>query len=118
MAAGVLRQLGPGGAALAAPLLERVGVLAAAAAEAGAVAEEGDAAPVAAGGAAAALGAALGALGPEAVLAALPLELEEARPNPSPILPVRQFPAVRRAGSSGLGAPARPAAAAAHPARG
>ncbi len=81
VAAGVLRRLGPGGGALAAPLLERIGVLAAAAAEAGAAAEEGDAAPEAAGGAAAALGAALGALGPEAVLAALPLALEEARPT-------------------------------------
>lgn len=60
-------------------LLQRLGALCAASAEAAEAASEGDPTPDCAGGAAAALGAALGALGPEAVLAALPLDLEEVR---------------------------------------
>ncbi|KAK9845416.1 hypothetical protein WJX81_006006 [Elliptochloris bilobata] len=78
VAACVLSRLGPRGAPLAGVLLQRLGALAAAAVEADEAAAEGDSAPEAGSGAAASLGAALAALGPEAVLAELPLELEEA----------------------------------------
>ncbi|BDA46153.1 RRP12-like protein [Coccomyxa sp. Obi] len=78
----LFERLGHRGAALAEPLLERVGELCAAAAEAAEAADqdddEGGAVGVEyAGAAAAAMSAALRHLGPENVLRALPLNLEE-----------------------------------------
>lgn len=83
----LFERLGHRGAALAEPLLERVGELCAAAAEAAEAAEhdgddeeeEGAVGVECAGAAAAAMSAALRHLGPENVLRALPLNLEEVR---------------------------------------
>ena len=87
MSAVLFERLGYRGAALAEPLLERVGELCAAAAEAAEAAdaedeeegEEGAVGVAFAGAAAAAMSAALRHLGPENVLRALPLNLEEVR---------------------------------------
>ncbi len=90
MSAVLFERLGHRGAALAEPLLERVGELCAAAAEAAEAAdaedeEEGEEGAVGmqyAGAAAAAMSAALRHLGPENVLRDLPLNLEEVRGAP------------------------------------
>lgn len=93
VAAALFERLGRRGAPLAAPVLARLGGLCAAASDAAEAAEEaqdadeGDEGAGArvgggaefAGAAAAAMGAAIAHLGPEAVLAALPLNLEEVR---------------------------------------
>ena len=72
----LFQSLGRVGSPLAARLLEGLGQLCAGAAEAE---DAGDAAAPVAGPARAALGAAVRSLGPEAVLDALPLQLQEVR---------------------------------------
>jgi ribosomal RNA-processing protein 12 len=70
----LFQSLGRAGALLATPLLQSLGQLCAGAAEAE---DAGAAAAPIAAAAQAALGAAIRSLGPEAVLAALPLQLQE-----------------------------------------
>ena len=80
---GLFERLGSRGAQLAQPLVERVGVLCAEAAEAEAERDEGEAAAPYESAAAAAMGAAIRHLGPQHVLSILPLNIAEVPPAQS-----------------------------------